>query len=281
MAAADRRATWRDLLWVTVNACGGWILAIVPAAVLALGLVSLNAPYASLEGPLQTIVAAVLGLWGAPWLLRGYGVLARSLLAPTGQAELALRVRQLSPDPHRGPRHRRRRNPPDRAGPARRSAGPAGRHGHDPGRGWADHRHQPGRGPGAARRGQRRLGEGAGRTARPGPRHPPAGAGRPWPSRRDPGADPGQPDADPPGQRAEGRPPPRSSRPPTSRSASCWPTCPSTPRPGRPGSISGTPTGCSGSASPTTATAAPTQARQRTARDRAAAGPVRRRARRQ
>ena len=44
------RATWRDLLWVTVNACGGWILAIVPAAVLALGLVGLNAPYASLEG---------------------------------------------------------------------------------------------------------------------------------------------------------------------------------------------------------------------------------------
>ena len=90
------RATWRDLLWVTVNACGGWILAIVPAAVLALGLVSLNAPYASLEGPLQTIVAAVLGLWGAPWLLRGYGVFARSMLAPTGQAELALRVRQLA-----------------------------------------------------------------------------------------------------------------------------------------------------------------------------------------
>ena len=90
------RATWRDLLWVTVNACGGWILAIVPAAVLALGLVGLIAPYASLEGPLQTIVAAVLGLWGAPWLLRGYGVFARSMLAPTGQAELALRVRQLA-----------------------------------------------------------------------------------------------------------------------------------------------------------------------------------------
>ena len=51
--------------------------------------------------------------------------------------------------------------------------------------------------------------------------------------------------------------PPRSSRPPTSRSASCWPTCPSTPRPGRPGSTSGTLTGCCGSASPTTATAAP------------------------
>ena len=41
-------------------------------------------------------MAAALGLWGAPWLLRGYGVLARSMLAPAGQAELALRVRQLS-----------------------------------------------------------------------------------------------------------------------------------------------------------------------------------------
>jgi len=90
------RATWRDLLWVTVNACGGWILAIVPAAMLVLGLVGLIAPYASLEERLLTIVAAVLGLWGAPWLLRGYGVFARSMLAPTGQAELALRVRQLS-----------------------------------------------------------------------------------------------------------------------------------------------------------------------------------------
>ena len=89
-------ATWRDLLWVTVNACGGWILAIVPAGMLALGPVGLIAPYASLEVRLLAIGAAVLGLWVAPWLLRGYGVCARSMLAPTGQAELALRVRQLS-----------------------------------------------------------------------------------------------------------------------------------------------------------------------------------------
>ena len=32
----------------------------------------------------------------APWLLRGYGLLARSLLGPAGQAELALRVRHLA-----------------------------------------------------------------------------------------------------------------------------------------------------------------------------------------
>ena len=41
--------------------------------------------------------------------------------------------------------------------------------------------------------------------------------------------------------------PRRSSRPPTSRSANCWPTWPSTPRRARPGSTSGTPTGCCGS----------------------------------
>ena len=90
------RATWRDLVWVTVNACGGWILAIVSAGMLALGPLGLIAPYASLEFRLLAIGAAVLGLWVAPWLLRGYGVFARSMLAPTGQAELALRVRQLS-----------------------------------------------------------------------------------------------------------------------------------------------------------------------------------------
>jgi CheY-like chemotaxis protein len=38
----------------------------------------------------------VLGLWGAPWLLRGYGYFARSMLAPAGTTELALRVRHLS-----------------------------------------------------------------------------------------------------------------------------------------------------------------------------------------
>ena len=47
-------------------------------------------------GRLLAIGAAVRRGWAAPWLLRGYGVFARSMLAPTGQAELALRVRQLS-----------------------------------------------------------------------------------------------------------------------------------------------------------------------------------------
>ncbi|HJY62456.1 MAG TPA: histidine kinase, partial [Streptosporangiaceae bacterium] len=37
-----------------------------------------------------------LGVSTAPWLLRGYGLLAGSILAPAGKAELALRVHQLS-----------------------------------------------------------------------------------------------------------------------------------------------------------------------------------------
>jgi signal transduction histidine kinase len=57
-------ATWRDLLWVVVSACTSWI----PA------------------------VAA----WAAPGLLRGYGLVAGSMLAPAGQAELALRVHHLA-----------------------------------------------------------------------------------------------------------------------------------------------------------------------------------------
>jgi signal transduction histidine kinase len=90
------QATWRDLLWVSVNSCVGWLLAIGPAALLAVGAVGLVAPYASLEVRLLLIGAAAFGLWTAPWLLRGYGVFASSMLAPTQQAELALRVRQLA-----------------------------------------------------------------------------------------------------------------------------------------------------------------------------------------
>jgi signal transduction histidine kinase len=46
--------------------------------------------------PLYGILLAASGFWAAPWLLRCYGELARSLLGPTRQAELALRVRHLA-----------------------------------------------------------------------------------------------------------------------------------------------------------------------------------------
>jgi signal transduction histidine kinase len=90
------QATWRDMLWAAVNGCVGWILDIIPAGLLVLGVVGIFAPYAGLSLRLLAIAGAVFGLWASPWLLRGYGVLAKSMLAPTRQAELALRVRQLA-----------------------------------------------------------------------------------------------------------------------------------------------------------------------------------------
>ena len=56
-------ATWRDVAWVVVSPGVSWILP--------------------------------LAAWATPRLLYGYGLLARSMLAPAGQGELALRVRHL------------------------------------------------------------------------------------------------------------------------------------------------------------------------------------------
>jgi signal transduction histidine kinase len=57
-------ATARDVLWVVVSTCVSWILP--------------------------------LAAWAAPQLLHQYGRLARSVLAPVGRGELALRVRHLA-----------------------------------------------------------------------------------------------------------------------------------------------------------------------------------------
>jgi len=104
-------AALRDALWLTVNACGGWVLAAAPAGLLVYGLLNLVggnrghpvvAPPPALPGdePLMLIVAGIalisLWLWAAPRLLRGYGMLARSMLGPSGRAELALRVAHLA-----------------------------------------------------------------------------------------------------------------------------------------------------------------------------------------
>ncbi len=90
------QATWRDLLWVTVNGLVGWILPVVPATVLVLGVTGVIAPYATGDIRLLAVAVAVGGTWASPWLMRGYGLLASSLLAPTQHAELTLRVHQLA-----------------------------------------------------------------------------------------------------------------------------------------------------------------------------------------
>jgi len=89
-------ATWRDLLWITVNGLVGWIWALLPAAVLVLGLLGIIAPYSGGLTRFLAIGAAAAVTWASPNLLRGYGYFARSLLAPTREAELTLKVQHLA-----------------------------------------------------------------------------------------------------------------------------------------------------------------------------------------
>ena len=102
-------ATWRDLLWVTVNILVGWILAAASAVAVGVGMVAFIVPALTKQVPPPafpgntTPVLVVLGLAiiaagvaAAPWLLRAYGLLASSMLAPAGNAKLALRVQHLT-----------------------------------------------------------------------------------------------------------------------------------------------------------------------------------------
>jgi signal transduction histidine kinase len=101
-------AAARELLWLVVNACGGWVVAVLPAGLIAVGLAGflralthrLDEPSFLLHSPLVVIAASggviALGLAVAPWMLAAYGMLARSMLGPPGQAELALRVQHLA-----------------------------------------------------------------------------------------------------------------------------------------------------------------------------------------
>jgi signal transduction histidine kinase len=104
-------ATWRDALWTTVNAGVGWMIAALPAVLAGVGLIGFIAPAfrafshippPAFPGNSPPVLVALgtgliaLGLWTAPWLLLAYGSFARSMLAPAGQAELAMRVRHLA-----------------------------------------------------------------------------------------------------------------------------------------------------------------------------------------
>ncbi len=102
-------ATWRDLRWVTVNILVGWILAAASAIAVAVGTVAFIVPALTKAVPPPAFpgntkpVIVVLGLAiiatgvaAAPWLLRAYGLLASSMLAPAGNAKLALRVQHLT-----------------------------------------------------------------------------------------------------------------------------------------------------------------------------------------
>jgi signal transduction histidine kinase len=111
-------ATWRDLLWLAVNAVTGSLILLVPLLLFGSGIVAFIIPalgsLAWFNGlqhlvpppafpgntPLVLFIIglamAVAGAWIAPPLLRGYAGIARWVLAPSAQAELQLRVAHLA-----------------------------------------------------------------------------------------------------------------------------------------------------------------------------------------
>jgi hypothetical protein len=99
------QATWRDLLWMTVDGVAGWLLTLAPAALIAWGLfgVVMPAVWAPLAGAggsnwygfihvtsttsawlsvLLGAAIAAIGVWSGPRLLTWHSRLARRLLAP-------------------------------------------------------------------------------------------------------------------------------------------------------------------------------------------------------
>jgi signal transduction histidine kinase len=105
-------ATWRDLLWLTVNAVAGTLLVVVPVAMVlygfvfailpAFGVAVAHLPYVGIitaKGPGAGLIGLALslaGLWLAPRLLPSYGAVARLLLGPTHGSELSVQVEHLA-----------------------------------------------------------------------------------------------------------------------------------------------------------------------------------------
>jgi signal transduction histidine kinase len=98
-------ATWRDLLWMVTNASFGWILAMVPVVLVAVGLIGcvgygiagiLPAVLVRVVLGLAGAAMTVLAVWSAPLVLQAYGGLTRAILGPRDDPELAHRVRHLA-----------------------------------------------------------------------------------------------------------------------------------------------------------------------------------------
>lgn len=99
-------ATWWDVLWMAINASFGWVLAVMPLVLAVAGLFGclgygivgmfdvsvLGRVVLGLVGGAVTVVA----VWSAPLLLQTYGALARAVLGPREDPELAQRVRHLA-----------------------------------------------------------------------------------------------------------------------------------------------------------------------------------------
>jgi signal transduction histidine kinase len=92
-------ATWRDLLWLGAGSVAGTAVAALPAGLVLYSMFAFLAQVGRVRGsgwPVIPVAALAAGLWVVPWLLRAYGMLARSLLAPSGRADLAQRVNHLA-----------------------------------------------------------------------------------------------------------------------------------------------------------------------------------------
>jgi signal transduction histidine kinase len=111
-------STWRDLLWLAVNLVAGWVLLLVPVTLVGVGVIAFLVPGSAIvpgmgaasrwvpppafPGNTSAVLLVIgvalvaLGLGTAPVALRGYGGLARLVLAPSREADLARRVEQLA-----------------------------------------------------------------------------------------------------------------------------------------------------------------------------------------
>ena len=111
-------STWRDLLWLAVNLVAGWVLLLAPVTMVGFGVIAFLVPGSAavpgmdgvsrwvtppaFPGNTPSVLLAIgvalvaLGLGTGPVALRGYGGLARLVLTPSREAELARRVEQLA-----------------------------------------------------------------------------------------------------------------------------------------------------------------------------------------
>jgi signal transduction histidine kinase len=104
-------ASWRDMLWLVVNACAGCALVVAPVALVVYGVAfailppfgvpTPNLPYFGIltvkgDGALLLGLAlTAAGLALAPLLLPAYGRLAETMLGPTRRTELTDQVQHL------------------------------------------------------------------------------------------------------------------------------------------------------------------------------------------
>jgi signal transduction histidine kinase len=111
-------STWRDMLWLVVSVVAGWVLLLAPVMMVGFGVVAFLVPGTAaipamdgvsrwvappaFPGNTPSVLLAIgvalvaLGLGTAPVALRGYGGLARLVLTPSREADLARRVEQLA-----------------------------------------------------------------------------------------------------------------------------------------------------------------------------------------